>query len=316
VMLPRLTSRWWAAVTTVDRVPSAAVIKLWLRRARRASGQLTGMISSWAWTETLTHRHRSALATRWWWTKEALSTQFKSNPSPAASINSNATLSVTITKTCRILTKMETLWAWSSKRQTSTSSPPGRSSSKMAVFQRLACQATRMTTRRTVSARRSPSAKTSTLSSPPAPQTSLHSSRPLITSLSRRNSSITKWWANRARTVNRCSTRGPQAGYLTSCRVTITSKWCIQITILTANSCRIASKRPKASAQPITTSTSTAYQATLSTRLQTFLSSRIELSQQMNFLAFERSHDLCISRCVNELQFAVRDDVVTDMLCI
>lgn len=47
----------------------------------------------------------------------------------------------------------------------------------------------------------------------------------------------------------------------------------------------------------------------------------------MNFLAFERAHDNCISSCVNEvqrrknqffelLQLAVCDNVVTDMLCI
>ena len=261
----------------VDRALLVAVTRLWPKKVHQANGQPKETISSWAWTGTRIHRHRSAPETRWSWIRVS-STQFRSNLSQAASTSSNATLSVKITKTCKIhRVKMAVaIWASSSKRQTSTSSRQPRNRPKMEESPRLACQAAHTTTRWIDSARRSPSGRTSTQSSRRARPTRAPSSRPLTTSSSKRSNSIIRWWASKVKTVNRCSIHDLAEEFRTSCRATTTNKWCIRITTETDSLCRIVNRQHKASTRLITTSTSTAYQATQSIQLPIFLNSRIE----------------------------------------
>ena len=189
-----------------------------------------------------------------------------------------------------------TVWAWFSKHQTSTSSQPIKSSNSKMVeaFPILACPATRTTTKWTVSVQRSPSARTSTLSSRLGPRTRTPNSRPSTTSWSRRSSNTIKWWANRARTVSRCWTHAQEVASPTSCRVTTIRRLCIRTIMVMDSSCRTANKPRRASTPLITTNMSTVYLATPSTRPRIFPSSRIELKgqflRQLGQLAYLRAY--------------------------
>ena len=285
----KLTSKQWVAVTTGALLRWAVATRPSPRKVPPVNGQPTETSNSWAWTVTRTHLHPSVPATRWLWTTRPSNIPSKSNQLQAVSTSSSATQSEITTKalqclqlqTVKMLLKLTAWWAWSSRRQTSMSSPPRKNHrSKTVEFLLLACPATHTTTRWIVSALRSPSAKISTLSFPPALPTRVPNSRHSTTSWSRRSCNTTKWWVSRAKTARRCWTHAGAVASLTSCSLT-TNRLCTRIlTMAMASSCRVVSRPRSRSTRLITTNMSTVYRATRSTPPQTSHSSRIERTKQ------------------------------------